>query len=169
MLDKIPRESSVKAKLSLQHYSETSVGPEECNNHATGRGDAETPLLQGEICTRDKHNSICLKEPFDGDSLYSTGTIRSEQDVDSITFQRYHSSDHDVGTVGLGKKYDSETDRYEVEKILGHKYSKGLTFYRVKWKGYRRATWEPAVNLDDCAVLLEAYRATIFRSSKVEA
>ena len=89
--------------------------------------------------------------------------------MDSITFQRYHSSDHDVGTVGLGKKYDSETDRYEVEKILGHKYSKGLTFYRVKWKGYRRATWEPAVNLDDCAVLLEAYRATIFRSSKVEA
>lgn len=89
--------------------------------------------------------------------------------MDSIISHKNHSRTHEVGTVISDETHDLETDRYEVEKILGHENSEDQTFYSVKWKGYRRATWEPAVNLDDCAIVLEAYQATMFQSSKIEA
>jgi hypothetical protein len=169
VIDNEPCELAVEARLPLQRSSKRSVAPEECDNHATGQERAELPLPQGDVCTRDTRDSIYLEEFVHRESLCDTRTIRTEQSVDSIMSDRNHSSAHEVGTVRTDKTRNPETDRYEVEKIIGHKHSKGQTFYRVKWTGYRRTTWEPAVHLDDCAVVLEAYQATRYQSSKVDA
>lgn len=167
--DNIPCELSVEAKLPLQRCPERFVAPEECDNCATGQGKAGTPLPQCDVGTRDIGDSVHLEEAVDRDSFCDTRIIGTEQCVNSIISHRNHSSAHDVGTARPDKTHDQETDRYEVEDILGHKEIMGQMFYRVKWIGYRRTTWEPAVNLDDCAIVLGAYQATIFQSSKVEA
>ena len=44
----------------------------------------------------------------------------------------------------------SATDKeYTVEKVVDYrKNNKGIDEYRIKWKGYRKSTWEPASNLN---------------------
>ncbi|GAO46973.1 hypothetical protein G7K_1187-t2 [Saitoella complicata NRRL Y-17804] len=53
-------------------------------------------------------------------------------------------------------------DEYEVEKILGHRWSQqsGEYEYEIKWLGYDAPednTWQPESELDSCRDMLEAY------------
>lgn len=54
----------------------------------------------------------------------------------------------------------SEYERFEVQAIIGHRLQRGRLQYHVLWKGYplHEATWEPEANLDQCRVLLRAYK-----------
>lgn len=47
---------------------------------------------------------------------------------------------------------------YEVEKILSHKINKGITYYKLKWKGFPmdECTWEKESSLN-CPSLLNEY------------
>jgi hypothetical protein len=86
----------------------------------------------------------------------------------SITFESneqiptYRITDiiNDLRTAYKGKTVDKagpESDRYEVERVVGHDGCKGQRLYLVKWKGYKEETWEPEEYLDDCAEALEEY------------
>lgn len=58
-------------------------------------------------------------------------------------------------------------DVFEVEKILNHKVSKGVTLYKLKWKGFpiSECTWERESNLD-CPELLNQYWNSLKSSKK---
>ena len=48
---------------------------------------------------------------------------------------------------------------YEVEAIVGHKISKSVIKYKIKWTGYDSTTWEPEENLTNCLELLNSYKS----------
>lgn len=64
---------------------------------------------------------------------------------------------------------DSDEEVYEVEKILNHKVVKGVTMYKLKWKGYPMSdsTWEKEKNLD-CQNLLEEYWKNVKSPKKTQ-
>lgn len=169
MIDTVPHELAMEAGSHLEGSPERFVALEHGDNCATGQRKAAILLPRGDACTRGMSDSIYSDNSVDTGSLRDARKIRTEQCVDSMISRGDHSSARDVGTASSDKTHDQETNRYEVERILGHKSSKGQTFYRIKWKGYRRATWEPADNLDDCAIVLQAYQAKICQSSKIKA
>ncbi|KAF3037136.1 M-phase phosphoprotein 8 [Didymella keratinophila] len=163
--------SSNTSRLSSGHAASNCAETPKPKRLAIGEEDAaiiESPLIDNVPCAPSVEAGLPLQRcpersvaPEECDE-YATGRERAEIPLppgDVCTSDTFRSDE----------THDPETDRYEVEKILGHKDSRDKTFYRVKWKGYRRATWEPAVNLDDCAEVLEAYQATILQSSKMEA
>jgi len=45
----------------------------------------------------------------------------------------------------------------DVEKIVGHKIIGGKRFFKIKWEGFKRPTFEPEENLDGCLDLLQRY------------
>ena len=46
-----------------------------------------------------------------------------------------------------------------MESIISHLVDDdGVTFYEVKWKGYKKPTWEPEANLVGCDELLAEYK-----------
>ena len=52
--------------------------------------------------------------------------------------------------------------KYEVEKILNDKVDNGITYYRIKWKGYSlfHSTWETEDNiLENCSDLIDKYKS----------
>ncbi|XP_006620531.1 uncharacterized protein LOC102679385 isoform X2 [Apis dorsata] len=53
----------------------------------------------------------------------------------------------------------SETDIWEVEKILAKKEIKGVPTYLIKWKNWdlKYNTWEPVSNLINCSDILEEF------------
>ncbi len=61
-------------------------------------------------------------------------------------------------------KVTSDYERFEVQAIIGHKRMGRLKklHFHVLWKGYplHEATWEPEENLDECRVMLRAYKQT---------
>ena len=61
------------------------------------------------------------------------------------------------GAGGDGDEEDDEPE-YEVENIISHVVDDGVTFYEVKWKGYKKPTWEPETNLVGCDELLADYK-----------
>lgn len=46
---------------------------------------------------------------------------------------------------------------FEVEKILNKRIRNGGAQYLVKWKGYKKSTWEPKENLKTCDKLVKNY------------
>jgi hypothetical protein len=61
-------------------------------------------------------------------------------------------------------QHEQEEEEYVVEHISGEKRVKvrggGFVIkYKVKWKGYPNATWEPESNLDNCRQKIEDFRA----------
>ncbi len=60
-------------------------------------------------------------------------------------------------TRGSRAKNDAEEPpEYDVEAVLAKKVAKGVTQYKVKWKGYDGETWEPEDNLN-CPDLVLAF------------
>ena len=47
------------------------------------------------------------------------------------------------------KLYDPILNEWVVERIL--KWNHQVHKYLVKWKGYKKATWEPKDNMDNCS------------------
>ena len=52
-----------------------------------------------------------------------------------------------------------DDEEYEVETIIDHKMSNGISYYEVKWKGWPSSanTWEPIGNLGKCKDLIERH------------
>ncbi|KAF9542019.1 hypothetical protein EC957_002381 [Mortierella hygrophila] len=80
---------------------------------------------------------------------------KSESKVDSIDKATADSKDG-------GEEEDSEGDaegaEYEVERVVGHRHTKGKLQYHLKWNGYDsdENTWENKENVF-CTDLVEAY------------
>ncbi|OSS47083.1 hypothetical protein B5807_09830 [Epicoccum nigrum] len=59
-----------------------------------------------------------------------------------------------------GDEEDVGEDEYVVEKILGHRFNKGVLEFDVKWQGYDNPedrTWEPEENMETAADVLKEY------------
>ncbi|KAI8931539.1 hypothetical protein NX059_011195 [Plenodomus lindquistii] len=55
---------------------------------------------------------------------------------------------------------DEPEDEYIVEKIMGHKFSKGGLVFHVKWQGYddpKDQTWEPEDNMGGAVDVMKEY------------
>ncbi|KAJ4371841.1 hypothetical protein N0V86_008395 [Didymella sp. IMI 355093] len=55
---------------------------------------------------------------------------------------------------------DVGEDEYIVERILGHRFNKGVLEFDVKWQGYENPedrTWEPEENMETAADVLNEY------------
>jgi len=55
---------------------------------------------------------------------------------------------------------DVGEDEYVVEKIIGHRFNKGVLEFDVKWQGYENPkdrTWEPEENMETAADVLKEY------------
>ncbi len=80
---------------------------------------------------------------------------------------------HDVFHVSLLKPFNGEApgvrapvftadgdEEFEVERLIGHRTSRGRKEYLVEWKGFPsfEATWEPLQNLKNAPEILEAYK-----------
>ncbi|KAJ4992379.1 Chromo domain-containing protein 2 [Stagonosporopsis vannaccii] len=66
--------------------------------------------------------------------------------------QPVEPEDEDVEDVG--------EDEFVVEKIVGHRFNKGVLEFDVKWQGYdnpRDRTWEPESNMETAADVLAEY------------
>ena len=48
-------------------------------------------------------------------------------------------------------------EEWEVESVLSMKEVNGNKFYKVKFVGYNKPTWEPEENVEDCTDHIEAY------------
>ena len=56
-----------------------------------------------------------------------------------------------------------------MESIISHLVDDdGVTFYEVKWKGYKKPTWEPEANLVGCDELLAETTREAHVSSKTK-
>ena len=64
---------------------------------------------------------------------------------------------------------DSEGKEYEVEAIVNDRERKDhydrrarkwiyIKEYLIKWVGYKKGSWEPEENLDNCSKLLNEYK-----------
>lgn len=47
---------------------------------------------------------------------------------------------------------------YYPEKIIDSVYEDNQLFYHVKWKGYKRTTWEPEKHISHSTDLIQEYR-----------
>jgi hypothetical protein len=61
-------------------------------------------------------------------------------------------------------KQHKKLKSYEVERILDVKHD---DMYLVKWKGYKRPTWEPLDHLDNCSELLQEFEFERLRQFRV--
>merc|ERR1712137_560525 len=54
----------------------------------------------------------------------------------------------------------SDTEEYEVERILGKRNNKGTEEFLIKWKNYSYTenTWEPMEHLDGCDAAMDAFK-----------
>ena len=75
-------------------------------------------------------------------------------------------SEYEYSSLGEVRKVLEKGEVYTVEAIVGHrvlkrKKKKALVQYRVRWKGYGEATWEPASSFvsKDGMRMLVGYRA----------
>lgn len=58
---------------------------------------------------------------------------------------------------GPQDEVNSESE-WEVEAIIGKRFTNGNVLYEVQWKGYTETTWEPLANLDGTVVLSKHVR-----------
>jgi hypothetical protein len=51
------------------------------------------------------------------------------------------------------KRSTNSSDHFEVQQIVDHKTRKGVTTFRIRWKGYAPSddTWQPLLDFDDIA------------------
>jgi hypothetical protein len=56
---------------------------------------------------------------------------------------------------------------YEVEYLKGHEERKGKIYYEVKWKGYKKTTFEPEKNIEDKS-LIDAYWNEVNKTEDVD-
>lgn len=85
------------------------------------------------------------------DNKVSNSIISRVENMNSIIDSR--NVNHDEEEEGT----EESVDRFEVQELLDHVDCDGQRTYRVKWKGYRRSTWEPESHLDRCEAALMEY------------
>ena len=82
---------------------------------------------------------------------------QAEDEADGHNEQKV--AGHEDGDGEVEEDDEDEAPEYEVESIISHVVDDDrVTFYEVKWKGYKKPTWEPEVNLVGCDELLAEYK-----------
>jgi hypothetical protein len=74
---------------------------------------------------------------------------------------KYHrSSDNARPKLANPRDHRESSEEYEVEKIVEERREKGITLYRVRWKGYDAEddTWQTARDLRNAPDLLREWR-----------
>jgi hypothetical protein len=120
------REGSFKHMRALRHGRESEVPSVEYDDDILLAGD---------------HQS--LRDSSSPPALSAAALSEKKEEIDVALDSARDDSDD-----------ENEDDmEYEVEAITGERHSRDRFQYRVQWKGYPKATWEPAQALKDTAAL----------------
>jgi chromobox protein 1 len=71
---------------------------------------------------------------------------------------------------GEGEEDDGDEEVYIVEKILNHRFERGVLKFEVKWEGYEKKsdrTWEPEENLAEASEILREYYESVGGKEKI--
>ena len=91
-------------------------------------------------------------------------TVAKETDGKSKEMEQKgakESKNQSKESVNKSKKQSNQKKQeatYEVKRILDHRAKDGQYEYKVQWKGYKRATWEPESNFNERKVIVEYWR-----------
>ena len=89
---------------------------------------------------------INVHDPVDSDQFDSEPTPTSANLTQSMPVPVSTPQPAAVGSPG------QTADFYIVECLLGSFVKKGTRYFKVKWKGYKDRTWEPAENIPDSLI-----------------
>ena len=103
------------------------------------------PLFVGPFKILKKVGSVAytldMPPTFQGHTTFHVSVLKKYSQADSKFPLRAESSEPPPLYFQRGDAF------YEVEKIISHKGPKDKRLFRVKWKGYKKLTWEPEANL----------------------
>jgi hypothetical protein len=51
----------------------------------------------------------------------------------------------------------AEFPEFPVEKIVGHRFRKGVHYFKVKWEGYPEPSWEPESSFSNAWALVDEF------------
>ena len=123
----------------LMILQETDNDPSQLNVNTT-----DTPGLVSEQS----------ETPTTGHSSHTTrpseDNVTERRDIfqKELPYPEYLNTDNASPSTDPPPAQDTNT-LYEVEKILASKLQNGSRLYKIKWKGYRETTWEPANFIPD--------------------
>jgi chromobox protein 1 len=83
----------------------------------------------------------------------------SDNEIPAIKTIRQSKKSEPVEEEEEGEDEEAE-DEYVVEKIMGHRFNKGVLEFDVKWQGYENPkdrTWEPEANMETATDVLKEY------------
>ena len=59
-----------------------------------------------------------------------------------------------------------EEDEWDIQKVISHKDINRHKWYKVKWTGYNKTTWEPKGNLKNAIKKVKKYHKRISQARK---
>ncbi|KAG0317041.1 hypothetical protein BGZ97_005993 [Linnemannia gamsii] len=153
MTDTINQERAASSEPSIplkEQKSDEANNTEEViqnnnnNNTTTGASNIVTSDVSDKEMTEEKAEDRTEDKTED----------KVERNVDSTDKEISGSKDDDEDDIDE----DAEEAEYEVERVVGHKHTKGRLQYHLKWNGYDSDdnTWEDKDNVY-CVDLIEAY------------
>ncbi|KAF8938658.1 hypothetical protein BGZ47_008480 [Haplosporangium gracile] len=151
MTDAFASETAASKEPSVllkEHKSDETDKTEELNQRSTSTS----------IITGDK----IMSDVGDGDNTEGKSEVKAEDKPKEMSESTVDGIDK---TTAGSKDNDEDDDEeasgeavYEVERVVGHKHTKGKLQYHLKWNGYDsdENTWEDKENVY-CVDLIEAY------------
>lgn len=139
--------------------------PPDCDNRAKSRSPCssvssipsikQSSSIAGDPVAKKAKNPAAKKK---GGSSQS-GKRRTKPTSNKIATHVDQKSESNQGQVG--------PEEYVVEKICGKKYSEGVAYYHIKWKGWahQHNTWEPVENLDGCPGILDKFESELVKKN----
>lgn len=106
---------------------------------------SDTDSERQSVVTSDRGSKSDNGESDNDDAATSSRSSHSSRS----SISNSSSSNTDTDNSDVERQSDSQTNLYEVDKIIKTKVVNKKRLYCIKWKGYPQTTWEPAENIPD--------------------
>ncbi|KAF9140556.1 hypothetical protein BG015_001591 [Linnemannia schmuckeri] len=153
MTDAFASEAAASKKPSVplkEHKSDEANKKEEVNQRNTSTSIITSDKIMSNMGDRDNTED---KSEVKAENKLKEKSESKADGTDKATAGSKVNDDHDTDD-----KEDPGEAEYEVERVVGHKHTKGRLQYYLKWNGYDsdENTWEDRENVY-CVDLIEAY------------
>ena len=153
-------------RMKLYHTPElrpTNTEHEDDENDASDSeneqsSDDENDDAQGDA--RERHNDDANQSQVQQNNAQRQGDDNAQNDAQDAGVDADDASDSESDTDTSDEESDDEPV-YIIEKILRHKYIRGVRHYRIKWAGFsaKHNSWEPERNFPK--ELIRAYKSRV--------
>ena len=165
--DHMEMKSAIHAdRMKLYHTPElrpTNTEHEDDENDASDSeneqsSDDENDDAQGDA--RERHNDDANQSQVQQNNAQRQGDDNAQNDAQDAGVDADDASDSESDTDTSDEESDDEPV-YIIEKILRHKYIRGVRHYRIKWAGFsaKHNSWEPERNFPK--ELIRAYKSRV--------